>query len=397
MNIETYNKPKKSTYNFYKFLFKIASKLMFKVKITRNELKNKKGPFLVIANHQSEIDFVNLMATIPTQTHYVVGYSAYKASSMKNIMNKIGCIPRMNIDFSNEEINQIKNVLNNNMPVGIYPIGIITENGMSTNPTISMPSLLKSLSTDVYIAKSNGSYLTSPKWSKKRRKGRINLEIYKILSKEQVDSLSLEQIYDVMAMNLKYNEYNYITEHPIKFKNGNNVEGLHYVLHQCPDCNEEYSIKSNKDTLYCEKCGYTVKADNYGLLSLVKGSSYFTKPSDWYLNMQIKLSKKVKKDPNYSFSADGKLLMINDNTANFEEVGICNVILTKDNIKLTGTIKDNPLNETLNTTSFPLVPYKPGKHIELEYNNNVYRILFNNPYDCSKFNMLLKEFNQNKN
>ena len=33
----------------------------------------------------------------------------------------------------------------------------------------------------------------------------------------------------------------------------------------------------------------------------------------------------------------------------------------------------------------------------LEYNNNIYRVVFNNPYDCSKFNMLIKEFNQNKN
>ena len=46
---------------------------------------------------------------------------------------------------------------------------------------------------------------------------------------------------------------------------------------------------------------------------------------------------------------------------------------------------------------YPLVPFKPGKHIELEYNNNIYRVVFNNPYDCSKFNMLIKEFNQNKN
>ena len=198
--MEKYIKPKTSKYNFYKFLFKIASKLMFNVKITRNDLKNKKGPFLVIANHQSEIDFVNIVAAIPTQTHFVVGYSAYKTSSMSKIMNKIGCIPRMNIDFSDEEINNMKNALNNDIPIGMYPIGIITENGMSTDPTITMPSLLKELNTDVYVAKSNGSYLTSPKWSKIRRKGRINMEIYKVLSKDQVDSFSLEQIYDVLKI-----------------------------------------------------------------------------------------------------------------------------------------------------------------------------------------------------
>ena len=397
MNVKTYTKPKKATYNLYKFLFKVASKLMFKLKITRNDLKNKKGPFLVIANHQSEIDFVNIVAAIPAQTHFVVGYSAYKTSSMSKIMNKIGCIPRMNIDFSDEEINNMRNVLNNGMPIGMYPIGIISENGMSTEPTVNMPSVIKSLSTDVYVAKSNGSYLTSPKWSNKRRKGRINIDIYKVLSKDQVNSFSLEQIYDVMALNLRYNEYDYISNTKIKFKNGNNVEGLHYVLHQCPDCNEEYVIKSNKDTLFCDKCGYTTQANNYGLLSLVKGTTHFEKPSDWYLSMQYKLSNKVKQNSNYTFIADGKLLMINESSSKFEEVGLCNVVLNKDTIKLTGTIKDIPLDETIITSSYPLVLYKPGKNVEFEHNNKIYRIIFDNPYDSSKFNMLIKEFNQNKN
>ena len=397
MNIETYNKPKKSTYNFYRFLFKIASKCMFNVKIKRNDLKNKKGPFLVIANHQSEIDFVNLMAAIPTQTHFVVGEAAYKASSMSKIMQKIGCLPRKGIDFSNDEINQMKTILNNDMPVAIYPIGIITENGMSTNPSVTMPSLLKSLSTDVYVAKSNGSYLTSPKWSNKRRKGRIDLEIYKLLSKDQVDNLSLEQLYDHLSINLKYNEYDYVINNHIKYKNGNNVEGLHYVLHRCPDCDNEYSIEANKDTLFCKNCGYTVKANNYGLLSLVKGSTYYKKPSDWYLDMQAILSNNTKQIPDYNFNSDGKLLMINNETSKFEEVGICKVILDETNIKLIGTIKNKPLNETLNTSSYPLVPYKPGKHIEITVNNNIYRIVFDNPYHASKFNMLLKEYNKNKN
>ena len=395
--MEKYIKPKTSKYNFYKFLFKIASKLMFNVKVNKNELKNKKGPFLVIANHQSEIDFVNLIASIPTQTHLVVGYSAYKTSSMKKIMQEIGCIPRKNIDFSNEEINQMKNILNNNMPLAIFPIGIITENGMSTNPTITMPSLLKELNVDVYVAKSNGSYLTSPKWSTKRRKGRINIDIYKVLSKEKIAKLSLEQLYDTMAMHLRYNEYNYIENTNINFKNGNNVEGLNYVIHQCPDCKQEYSITAENDTLKCTKCGYTVKANNKGLLTLIKGNKHYEKPSDWYLWMEKYLEKIINECDDYSFNASGKLLTLNETTSKFEEVGYCDVTLTKSNIKLSLNINNEQFTETLNTSSYPLVPYKPGKNIEIQTDKNTYRIVFDNPYDASKFNMVLKEFNQNKN
>ena len=68
----------------------------------------------------------------------------------------------------------------------------------------------------------------------------------------------------------------------------------------------------------------------------------------------------------------------------------------KEYIKLSGTINDEPIEEIFNTSSYPLVPFKPGKNIEIQ-GSITYRIEFDNPYDCSKFNMILKEFNNNKN
>ena len=60
---------KKRTYN--KFLYGLLKKLAWfvavfacKRKFLRNEIKGKKGPFVIIANHEAAIDFVNLIATI---------------------------------------------------------------------------------------------------------------------------------------------------------------------------------------------------------------------------------------------------------------------------------------------------------------------------------------------
>lgn len=396
MKMASYKKPKFLTYYFFKFLCVIVSKLFFNLKIKRNELKKKKGPYLVIANHQSIMDFINAYAAIPTRTHFVLSYSFYNTAGFKKTMDNIGCIPKQQFQTTVKEMMQMKNVITNNMPLAIYPVGIMTENGMSTNPGPSIATLLKFLETDVYIAKSEGAYLTYPKWSKKIRKGRVYLDIYKALSKEQVKTLSSEQLYDILAMNLKYNDYNFSAINHIKYKNGNNVEGLNYVLYQCPDCNSEYSITSKKDTLTCSNCGYTVKANKYGLLSLIKGSTHYKKPSDWYLDMQAMLANKIKHTSDYAFVANGKILMINSKNK-FEEVGYGTVTLNKQNIILDGTINNEQVKIVLTTSSYPLLPFKPGHHVELQKEKEIYRIKFDNPYDCSKFNMVLKEFNQNKN
>ena len=58
---------------------------------------------------------------------------------------------------------------------------------------------------------------------------------------------------------------------------------------------------------------------------------------------------------------------------------------------------DDEIMETLTTSNYPLLPFKPGYHVELQKGMTIYRIVFDNPYDCTKFNMVLKEFNNNKN
>jgi hypothetical protein len=113
--------------------------------------------------------------------------------------------------------------------------------------------------------------------------------------------------------------------------------------------------------------------------------------------MQLMLSNKIKQNPDYTFNANGKIHMIDEKTSRFKEVGYGTITMSKEQILLDGKINEETFTQTFNTSSYPLVPFKPGHHIELQKGNDIYRINFDNPYDCSKFNMVLKEFNNNKN
>ena len=89
--------------------------------------------------------------------------------------------------------------------------------------------------------------------------------------------------------------------------------------------------------------------------------------------------------------------MIDEKTSKFTEVGSGTVTLNKEIITLKGIVNNEPIDVELITSNYILLPYKPGRHIELQQGMNIYRIVFDNPYDASLFNMYLKEFNNNKN
>ena len=72
-----YKKPNWFIYFLYRMASKFLAKFIFNTKIVRNELKGVKGPYVVIANHESAIDFINACAAINRRAHFVISNSFY--------------------------------------------------------------------------------------------------------------------------------------------------------------------------------------------------------------------------------------------------------------------------------------------------------------------------------
>ena len=52
-----YKKPKLLYYRLAQAVCRIVGKYLFRPQVLRNEIKDAKGPYVVIANHQSMLDF----------------------------------------------------------------------------------------------------------------------------------------------------------------------------------------------------------------------------------------------------------------------------------------------------------------------------------------------------
>ena len=383
---KNYKKPNWFIYYIYKLICKFLAKFKFNLKVLRNETKGLKGPYVIIANHEAVIDFINIAATVK-KAHFVISYSFYHSLPIQPLLKATGVIPKQQFQTSTVDMKAMKAVLDNNMPFVIYPAGLMSEHGTATPIPPSTGKFLKWLGHDVYVAKSTGSYLTSPKWSKIKRKGRINLDIYKLYDKTELKSLSNDELYNRVIQELDFNAYQSQETNPIEYKNGNNIEGLEYVLYKCPKCGKEFTNEvENSDTLICNCCGNQAKANKYGILEKVNEDDViYNHPCDWAQNIENELYEEIKNNPDYTLEDECEIRMIDYKKHKFVPVGNGNIKLNKEFITLTGTVNSEEITKTFKLNQYPILPFKPNVHFEIQENNDIYRIYLKNSNMATKW------------
>ena len=342
MKKRNYKKPNIFIYYLGKMCAKFFSFFVLRLKVEKNELKKAKKPYVVIANHESSIDFFSLLSTIKGRVNMIVSSSYYNTIPIKNLLRLSGVIPKQQFQTSVSDLKKMKSVLDHDMGLVFYPAGLMTNNGISTIIPKSTGKSLKWFGKDVYAAISKGSYLTKPKWGNGYRKGKITLNIVKLFTALELKVLSEDEIYKKVVETLGYDAYQNQIENPVAYKKGNDITGLENVLYWCPKCGSEFKMKViNKDTLECCCCKNKAKANKYGLLEKVNESDViYQSPSNWSRQIISNLEKEYANTLNFSISSNCQIKMINYDKRKFETVGTGLITLNNDKFILSAPIKD---------------------------------------------------------
>lgn len=386
-------RPNIFVYSLFFLICKVLATFKFKLKVIRNELKKKKGPCVIIANHEASIDFINLTAAVKRRINYVISNSFYQTLGIKSLLNACGVIPKQQFQTAITDLKKMKEVVQNNGTLTIYPAGLMTENGVSTIIPGSSGKLLKFLKEDVYVAYTTGSYLTHPKWSKVYRKGRITLDVYLLATKEEINQMSIEELDALVIDRLSFNEYENQETAQIEYKNGDNVEGFENVLHLCPKCQKEFVMTASGNTFKCSSCGNQARSDKFGFLTKVKdGDIVFKHPNKWYDYIYELLKNEITQTENYTLSSHGKLQMIEGKKQKFVEVGEIDLTLNSKEFTLNGQVHNQPFNLVVSIAKSPMLPFSPGKSLEIQDGPTIYRFIPEDGKIVIKWIMALKIF-----
>ena len=391
---ELYRRPNIFLYRVAQGVSYAVARLIFKRRFIRNELKDAEGPLVVIANHEAALDFVNIIGATSRPMSFVISNSFYNSLPVNGILNRLAVIPKQQFQTSVQDMKKIKSVIDNGEILVIYPAGLMCEDGNSTPIPRATYKFLKWLGADVYVARTDGTYFVMPKWTKGMRSGETYMDIYKLFSKEDLKTLKVSEIKEKTEDALLFDAYAEQEKHLVKYKGGDNLEGLENVLYECPECGKEFSIQiKDKSSLYCTDCGYKETADEFAFLH---NTGYRGREirhvSEWSRLIYSRLKEKIEADHSYTLSADTKIHMIDFKKHKFKEVGAGSIKLCKHSFELSGIINGEEVTLSVSPAGIPTLPFSPGRHLEIQHGGDIYRCVLSDGRLVMKFINALKIF-----
>lgn len=341
------------------WLLSIPETFIRRVKIIKVNMKKVKGPYVLLCNHNSFFDFkVATRALFPRRANYVVAIDGF--INREWLLRNVGCIGKRKFVSDPAIVKQLKHTLevNKNIAV-IYPEARYSLIGTTAILPESLGKLVKMFKYPVVTLISHGHHLHEPVWNLIKRKVPVKSVMTYLLTKEDLEEMSINDINARIKEAFYYNDYEYQVNNNIRIKGDNRAKNLHKILYRCPHCLTDFSMKSENNNLYCEKCNQNYYIDEYNRLNNTTGETIFNFIPDWF-NWQREEVKKEIDAGSYNINIEVNIDAL-PNSTGYYRLGVGNLIHNSNGFKLEAKLQDQEFG-----LSKPVVS-NYGVHVEYNY------------------------------
>ena len=252
-------------------------------KIEKINMEGLKPPYLLLSNHMYFVDFyLSFIATWPHRVNNIATIDGYYRRPI--LMEWIGCLCKRKFTTDMTLLRSAKKVLGEYGDIlCMYPEARYSPIGTTAILPDSLAKMVKKQGVPVVVLLHHGNYLHTPFWNyRKPRKVPLYTTMTQILSAEDVQTMSVEEIGAIIKEAMTYDEYKWQKEQGIHITEPHRAEGLHKVLYQCPHCLTESRMTSSGAILRCEACGKEWEMDTLGQLRALEGETEFSHIPDWF-------------------------------------------------------------------------------------------------------------------
>lgn len=251
-------------------------------KVEKINMEGLKPPYMMLSNHMYFIDFeLAAMATFPHRVNNVVNIDGYYRRPW--LMELIGAICTRKFTMDLHLVKSINRVLKRGDILGMYPEARYSPCGTTAYLPESLGKLIRMNKVPVVVVIHRGNHLHSPFWNfRKKRRVPLHTTATQILTAEQVQSMTVDEINAAVRKAFEYDDYRYQKENGIRITEAYRAEGLHKVLYQCPHCRTESKMASRGTELYCKECGKRWNWNEDGTLEALEGETEFDHIPDWF-------------------------------------------------------------------------------------------------------------------
>ena len=242
------------------------------------KFKKLKEPCIYIYNHQTIYDQFFNAYICNLKTYHVMSDDITVNGFISKLLNFVlHPIPYKKASTDFNILKTCKKVINEGCSIVISPEGNRTYSGKTEyiNPTISR--FIQFLKVPVVFINIKGGYGVHPRFSDKRRKGKVFVEVVKVWKYDEYKDLSSDEIMNEIKDKL------YIDESAPSgpYKSKHSAEYLERVIYNCPHCGIT-KFYSNKQNLKCTTCDYEVRYNEYKQFEQVNKELVFKNVNEWY-------------------------------------------------------------------------------------------------------------------
>lgn len=271
-------------------------------KLEKINMDGLKPPYILLSNHMQWMDFPILFdATYPHRVNIVsANHVYYKVSG---ILEKIGCMCTRKFTADLSLVKSCHKVLQDFGDIfAMFPEARYSPDGTQSVLPSSIGKLAKKNKVPVVILKNHGNFLNQPFWSHyKFRKVPFYATMKQVITAEDVEKLSIDQINEIIEKEFQYDDYKWQKDNNIHITEKYRADGLHRILYQCPHCMTEGKMTSQGITLTCVHCKKQWEMTELGELKAVNGETEFSHIPDWYKWQRENVCKELL-DGTYNYS-----------------------------------------------------------------------------------------------
>lgn len=330
------------------------------ITIEKIRMDGIKPPYLLIATHQSMLDFpIEYAAIAPYDANNVVSLDVFRDVG-DYIMHVIGSIPKRRFTKDYHVIRHMRYCIEHNKAiVCVYPESGFGYDGTTGYIPKSLAKMVKLLKVPLVCLRMYGAFVSAPQWNKTEQRIPLRGELECLATAEEIRTLPWQEIDARIQKGMQHDDYRYMLEYGITIPFKNRAYGLHNILYQCPHCGKEFEMDSKGTKLWCNACGKVWNMLETYQLEAEDGNTEFSHIPDWTKWERANVREEVRSGK-YRFEADVRVRTL-PNAKRFYDQGMGKLVQTCESTHLECTAYGEPVSLTWAGTELD------GVHVEYDY------------------------------
>lgn len=257
---------------WYWKIIHVVGELLVKTKFgyKYKKIKSEELPetYIVLANHVTDFDPIFVGVSFEKQMYFVASEHISRWGIASKLINHIFApIIRYKGTTAASTVMEMIHKVREGKSVCMFAEGARSWDGVTAYIQPATGKVIKSAKCALVTFRIEGGYFVSPNWSEGgTRRGPISGKLVNVYTKEQIASMSVEEINKAIAQDLHEDAYERQLKAPARYKGKQIAVKLENLLFICPECGAIDSMHSEKDTVRCDKCDLTFTYDEYAIL-----------------------------------------------------------------------------------------------------------------------------------